>query len=220
MARFSVDGRTEEAFVPNSGRLPGLMTPGAEAWLARPSKRQAGTQPDNKNERRTKFDLILVRHGSALVCVDTRKPNAIVGQALRTGTLSISNGFTSVRAESTWGHSRFDFCLSEAGRETLVEVKSVTLARDRLGLFPDAPTARGRRHVRELAEAVRCGLGGTLVFVVQREDVDFVSPNYETDPAFGEALRQAAESGVEVRAYGCEVTQAEILLVRELPVLL
>ncbi|MCL5027011.1 MAG: DNA/RNA nuclease SfsA, partial [Chloroflexi bacterium] len=154
-----------------------------------------------------------------------------LGGLIRRGALPEFACYPALRPEFTYGHSRFDFWLSGrdvgcpasdllAPPDCLVEVKSVTLMRDGVGLFPDAPTVRGRRHVTELAEAVRAGHRAAVVFVAQRSDVRSFVPNDALDPAFGAALRAAAAAGVEVHAYGCDVDRERIWLRQRLEVAL
>ena len=127
---------------------------------------------------------------------------------------------TAVRREVRWGDSRLDFCVETAHGRHLVEVKGVTLEEDGAARFPDAPTERGVRHIRELQKAVRSGLDATLFFVVQMKDVRSVAPNDDTHPAFGEALREAAAAGVHVCAWDCDVTPESLSIRREVPVIL
>jgi len=122
--------------------------------------------------------------------------------------------------EYTYGESRLDFCLQIPQGIHLVEVKGVTLEQDDHARFPDAPTERGIKHIRELQKAVQHGFGATICFIVQMEGMRSVSPNDETHPAFGQALREAAAYGVEVRAFECHVTPDSLEIQREIPVIL
>lgn len=129
-------------------------------------------------------------------------------------------GITAVRPEFTYGESRLDFCLETAEGPCLVEVKGVTLEENGAARFPDAPTERGVRHIRELRRAAEAGWGAVLFFVVQMENIISVAPNDETHPAFGAALREAAERGVRVCAWDCAVTPESIAIRRQVPVIL
>lgn len=151
--------------------------------------------------------------------VDSGVPNDLVLAGLRAGFFPDLALYPEVRRECVYGESRIDFRLSgSTAGDCLLEVKSVTLVRGGRALFPDAPTARGARHVRELARAVAEGLRATVLSVIQREDADSLSPDDETDPAFGAVLREAVRSGAEVRAYTCRVALDRICLHREVPV--
>lgn len=206
-----IDGQEAKAHLPNSGRLGELLVPGHRAMLLE------RTAPS----RRTRYDLAMVRLASEWVSVDARLPNDLVEEALESEALPPLSGYTAWRREVGFGASRLDFLLQADGRRPcLLEVKSVTLVLDGLACFPDAVTARGRRHVDELAEALAQGYRAMVLFVVQRADAAGVRPHDESDPGFGQALRQAAHRGVEVEAYGCRVEPGCIEIARRLPVYL
>jgi sugar fermentation stimulation protein A len=204
-----VKGREVWAHLPNSGRLGELLVPGRRALLVeRPS---AG--------RKTGYDLILVEMEGRWVSVDARLPNDLVAEALRVGRIAPLAGYPIMRREVPFGRSRFDFRLEGPDRAPcLVEVKSITLVIDGLGCFPDAVTARGRRHLEELAGAVAEGFRAAVVFVVQRDDAVGVRPHDESDPDFGRTLRESAQRGVEVYACGCSVEPARVAIEHSLPV--
>lgn len=204
-----VAGQEVWAHLPNSGRLGELLVPGRCTLLVE----RSGT------ERKTRYDLSLVAMEGGWVSVDARLPNDLVEEALRAGRLESLAGYATVRREVTWGHSRFDFLLEAPGRRPcLVEVKSITLVIDGLACFPDAVTARGRRHVAELAEAIEAGYRAAVVFVVQRDDAVGMRPHHEADPDFARALCDAARRGVKVYAYACRVEPGRVEIERALPV--
>jgi sugar fermentation stimulation protein A len=204
-----IEGQPVWAHLPNSGRLGELLVRGKRVLLARRSA--AG--------RKTGYDMVMVKAGAVWVSVDARLPNILVAEAIQTDRLEPFSGCGELRYEVFFGTSRFDLSLRDANcRPCLIEVKSVTLVVDGLGCFPDAITARGRRHVLELAEAVAAGYRAAVVFVVQREDARAFRPHDESDPAFAAALRQAASQGVEVYAYACQVQPGWIEIDRPLPV--
>ncbi len=185
-----LQGEVVPCHLPNPGRLQELLLPGARLSLRR--------QP--RHQRKTAYDVAAVRTGDVLVSVDTRLPNRAVRRALEARILPEFQAFTQVLPEVALGDSRMDFLLRD-GKDCYLEVKSVTLVEDGVALFPDAPTERGRRHVQELAEAVRGGLRAAILFLVQRPDARLFRPRDATDPRFGEALRRAHGEGVEVYAY-------------------
>lgn len=208
------DGRLAAAHVPNSGRLRDLFVPG----------RPVGLHPAARPGRKTPYDLLLVHMPTAWVSVDARLPNALFREALAEGRFSDwlpTAKAWRVRPEPASEGGRLDFCLRDprTGQRVWIETKSVTLVEDGVALFPDAPTARGRRHLNELAQRVAVGDRAAVVFVVQREDASAFAPHPTADPAFAAALRSAARSGVEVYAYTCAVTWTEIRIVRRVPVL-
>ncbi len=203
-------GKEVKAHVPNSGRLGDLFSPGCRVWL----------RPSDVSERKTVGDLVLVEQGNLLVSVDARLPNRLFAEALSSGHLS---GFPDaiIEAEVKKGESRCDFRLRDTqGRICWVETKSVTLVEGGTALFPDAPTARGRKHVQALMRALEDGEAAAMVFVVQRPDAQRFSPHPEVDVAFRDLLRQAAAVGVIVRAFRCDVNPEEIRIKDEIPVIL
>ena len=147
--------------------------------------------------------------------MDSQAPNKAVGEWLRDGGLG---EISELKAEYTHGNSRFDFSFVKDGKRCFLEVKGVTLENDGVCAFPDAPTERGARHLRELAEAARQGYGAYVLFVVQMADVKYLHPNDATDPAFGKALREASAAGVAVLAMDCAVTPQSMTLRLPIPV--
>jgi len=206
----SLNGREERAHLPNSGRLRELLTPGRPVYVV----------PRPRASRRTGYDLLLARVGQALVSVDARLPSKIAGEALAQGAWPQFRGYAVTRPEVSYGDSRLDLLLTGGGPPCLLEVKSVTLVEAGRARFPDGPTARGRRHLHELARARRHGWRACVIFIVQRPDATAFSPNDATDPQFGRALRQVVREGVEVYAYRCRVSLEEIVAGEALPVVL
>jgi sugar fermentation stimulation protein A len=209
-ATVEVEGESVAAHLPNSGRLTELLTPGRACWLA---------QFDDPR-RKTRFDLTLVEHPHTLVSVDARLPNALFAEALAAGGLEPFRAYDRSEREVRLGESRIDFRLGGAAGVCWVEVKSVTLVDEpgRVARFPDAPTARGARHVRELTAAVSRGQQAAVVFVVQRADALRFAPHDRADADFGSALREAADAGVGVYAWTCGVSLWAIAIDRQIPV--
>jgi sugar fermentation stimulation protein A len=203
------DGAPVAAHLPNSGRLTELLTPGRACWLAHRAAQH----------RKTDFDLALVEYAGVLVSVDARLPNRLFAEALDAGALAPFSAYQAVEREVRRGESRLDFRLSGGDAAPCwTEVKSVTLVEDGLARFPDAPTARGSRHVGELSRIVASGERAAVVFVVQRPDARRFAPHDEADPAFGRALRDAAARGVAVWAWTCIVTQEQVEINCAIPV--
>jgi sugar fermentation stimulation protein A len=155
--------------------------------------------------------MSLVDLGHTLVSSDARLPPALVEEAFALGHLGQFSRYTWSRREVPFSHSRLDMVLGNGGL-CYIEVKSVTLVEEGIGLFPDAPTSRGARHMEALMEAIRQGHRAVVIFVAQREDVQAVAPNDGADPRFGRALREAQAAGVEVYAYRCHVSLEEVAL--------
>lgn len=204
IAHVELDGQKETVHVKNTGRCRELLTPGAEVWCQR---------AENPS-RKTRYDLITVRKGDRLINMDSQAPNTAAGEWLRAGGLG---RIDELRAEAVCGDSRFDFAFIRDGTPCFLEVKGVTLEHDGVCAFPDAPTQRGVKHLRGLAEAARRGDGAYILFVIQMSDVKYIHPNDVTDPGFGAALREAAAAGVTVLAMDCAVTEDRMEL--RLPVL-
>ena len=208
VAQCEMEGRVHTVHVKNTGRCRELLVPGAEVWL---------TKSDNP-DRKTAFDLIAVQKGPRLVNMDAQAPNVVFGEYVRAGHFLPDT--RSVRAEVRYGDSRFDFCVQAGDATHYVEVKGVTLEENGAVRFPDAPTERGVRHVRELMEAKAQGFGAHIVFVIQMERAEYFAPNVRTHPAFGEALREAAAAGVQIHAYTCRVTPDSLEIADAVPVML
>ena len=192
IAHVEIDGKTEICHVKNTGRCRELLPAGARVWC------EIAQNP----ARKTKFDLITVQKGHRLINMDSQAPNIAAGEWLRCGGLG---AIENLRPETVHGGSRFDFSFTLEGRPCLLEVKGVTLEQDGVCAFPDAPTERGARHLRHLAQAAREGYGAYVLFVIQMSDVKYLRPHEETDPDFAAALRQAADAGVQVMAVDCHV---------------
>ncbi|MHB0859303.1 MAG: DNA/RNA nuclease SfsA, partial [Anaerolineae bacterium] len=209
LATIMLDGREVTAHVSNPGRMTELLVPGCTAFV----------RVAEGIRRRTGYDLVLVKGAGTLVSVDTRLPNALVAEAFREERLAVP-GFTHMQAEVPLGASRIDFRLTGPVGVCWLECKSVSLVEGGKALFPDAPTVRGVRHLRELAQVAQVGGRAMVLFVIQRDDAVSLEPNDATDPAFGAALREVVRYGVEVRAHVCRVTRQEVRLAGEVPVLL
>ncbi len=207
-ALVEVDGSQEWVHVRNSGRLHELLTPGRLVFL----------DPAVTPGRQTRFTLALVRLPSGYVSADAHLPNALVAEGLGRQAIPGFRGHRILRREPVMGRNRADFLLARGRKMCLLEVKSVTLVEDRVALFPDAPTVRGRIHLEHLIAARRRGLGAGVLFVIQRSDAGALAPNQTADPEFSQALRRAARAGVRIRAMTCKVDPRGVQLARPVPV--
>lgn len=205
IAHVRIGGKTETVHVKNTGRCRELLPPGAEVWCQR----------SGNPARKTGYDLITVHKGSRLINMDSQAPNAAAREWLASGGLG---RIEALRPETFHGDSRFDFSFTKDGRPCFLEVKGVTLETEGVCAFPDAPTDRGAKHLRGLAEAVAEGYGAYVLFVIQMENVKYLCPNDATDPNFGAALRAAAAAGVQVLAVDCAVTPEEMRIRDRVPV--
>ena len=193
IAHIEISGIQEVCHVKNTGRSRELLIPGTKVWC----------QHADNPTRKTKFDLITVQKGDRLINMDSQAPNTAAKEWLLGGGLG---QIQQLRAEVTHGDSRFDFAFLLDGRECFLEVKGVTLESEGICAFPDAPTERGVKHLKGLAAAAKEGYGAYVLFVIQMSDIKYLHPNDATDPAFGAALRDAANNGVTVLAMDCAVT--------------
>lgn len=214
IAKVLVEGREETVHVKNTGRCRELLESGVTVYLEKSS---------NPN-RKTAYDLVAVekrREGKPdlLVNMDSQLPNAAAFEWLN-GENPLFSGEAKIRREVTFGDSRFDLYVEDGERKAFVEVKGVTLEFDGLALFPDAPTERGVKHIKELVKAKEAGFDAYILFVIQMKEIHSFSPHKEMHPDFAEALKFAAENGVRVLAMDCAVTPDSMTIDKEVKVIL
>lgn len=195
IAIVEVNGADTVCHVKNTGRCKELLVPGCTVVL------EQAANP----ARKTPYDLIAVYKGDRLINMDSQAPNAVAASYL-------ADRFpdAAIRREVTYGDSRLDFHVRDGNEQWYVEVKGCTLEIDNVGYFPDAPTERGVKHLRHLIRAVEEGHRAAVLFIIQMEGVTAIRPNDVTHPAFGDALRDAADAGVEVWAVDCTVTPSTL----------
>lgn len=200
IATVETDGKRETVHVKNTGRCRELLLPGAEVIL----------EVSGSPSRKTKYDLIAVyKEGLGLVNIDSQAPNKVAYEWLK------KKDFDYIKPEYSIGNSRIDFYMEKGSEKYLLEVKGCTLEIDGIGYFPDAPTERGVKHLRELAALQREGYNCFVAFVIQMEGITEVRPNISTHPEFGEALSAAEKSGVKVLYLTCSVAEDELICVGE-----
>lgn len=210
IAHVEVNGEPVVAHVKNTGRCKELLVPGAAVYLQDWGADHPG--------RKTRYDVIAVEKGPLLVNMDAQAPNKVFAQWADRG--GFEEGLTLLRPEVKWGNSRFDFYWEAGERHGFTEVKGVTLEDNGHARFPDAPTQRGVKHLEELIRAREAGYETAVCFVIQMEGMRCFSPNDDTHPAFGDALRKAARAGVRVLAMECHVTPEKLEITREVPCML
>ena len=196
IANVEVHGEEIKVHVKNTGRCKELLIPGRTVYLEKASN------PD----RKTPFDLVAVETPIGIVNIDSQAPNAVVKEWL------MKQDYDLVVPEYKYGNSRIDFYMEKGEDKYLLEVKGCTLIKDGIGYFPDAPTERGVKHLRELTAAIDKGYKAMVAFVIQVEGVSEVRPNIETHPEFGVALNEAKEAGVEVLNLECNVKKDELTI--------
>lgn len=198
IAYVSVGGEEVRCHVKNTGRCRELLVKGATVYL------EESANPS----RKTHYSLVAVEKGDLLINMDSQAPNKVVCEWLKKGEYIPAPQV--IRPEYTYGGSRFDFYVEAEGERHLIEVKGVTLEDKGHVSFPDAPTERGARHMRELAEARDACYQCHVLFVVQMEQAEWFSPNRENDPKFADALKNALEKGVRMKVLTCKVTPGSL----------
>lgn len=205
VAEVEIDGKRETVHVKNTGRCKELLIPGTEVFL----------EESENPERKTRYDLIAVRKKRSgkeplLINMDSQIPNRAALEWLQhSGKFSEKAVF---KQEVTYNKSRFDLYVEDGLRKIFIEVKGVTLERDGIALFPDAPTERGVKHLKELTECVKKGYECCVFFVIQMKEIHCFKPNDTMHPEFGEALRNANAFGVEILAMDCRISPDSILI--------
>ena len=200
IAHVLVEGVLETVHVKNTGRCKELLLPNSEVIL----------EVSDNPARKTKYDLIAVYKKSlGWVNIDSQAPNKVVKEWLE------KQSYTFIKPEYTYGESRIDFYMEKEDATFLMEVKGCTLEIDGVGYFPDAPTERGVKHLKELIKAAESGIHCYAAFVIQMEGISEVRPNVETHKAFGDTLEEAQKAGVEVRYFLCKVTEDTLEIIEE-----
>ncbi len=205
IAHVLLNGEAVVCHVKNTGRCRELLIPGVPVFI------QEALNP----ARKTRFDLISVYKGERLINIDSQAPNQIFSEWAKKGHLG---NLQQLRPEACYGNSRFDFYFEGEGRKGFAEIKGVTLEENGDVLFPDAPTERGRKHLRELAACIREGFEAWAVFIVQMKNVRRFLPNARTDPDFAKALWEAQQAGVKILCLDCQVTPDSITAEDPVPV--
>ena len=205
IAHVEINGVTEICHVKNTGRCRELLTERAVVYV----------QQHDDSKRKTKYSLIAVRKGNLLINMDSQAPNKAVAEWLTEkqpfGEIKV------LKPECRYGNSRFDFYLETEKRKIFIEVKGVTLENDGIAMFPDAPTARGVKHLQELTDCLQQGYEAAAIFVIQFTGVKLFMPNYATHHEFAQALRAAQSAGVQVMALECAVTPESMCIGKSVP---
>lgn len=192
IANVEIDGRNEVVHVKNTGRCRELLVEGADVIL----------EDCCSASRKTRYDLIAVyKEGFGLINIDSQAPNRVAREWL------LKQDYDTVKSEYVYGDSRIDFYMEKAGEKYLMEIKGCTLEIDGKGYFPDAPTERGARHLRELTRSLSEGYRAMLGFVIQMDGIETVYPNVTMDPAFAQAYEDAVRAGVEVKMLKCHIRE-------------
>ena len=206
IAHVELNDGTETVHVKNTGRCRELLVPGYKVIL----------EQGNNPARKTKYDLISVCKEGRWINMDSQAPNQAAAEWME-GNILFPEAHTVYR-ERKYGNSRFDLYVESEKRKAFIEVKGVTLEDQNIARFPDAPTERGVKHVHELAECLKDGYEAYLLFVIQMRGIRLFQPNWNTHPAFGEALKEAQAAGVKLLAYDCEIGRDSMVICDPVPI--
>ncbi len=213
VAIVDLNGKEVSVHVKNTGRCRALLVPNAVVYLEDFSYRQG--------KRKLIYDLIAVQKGDLLINMDSQAPNKVVKEALENGSIQLPgmSELTVIRPEKVYDDSRFDFYIEDKnGENGFLEVKGVTLENDSIASFPDAPTERGVKHIKELVNAIENGYHGYMLFVIQMSGMKLFTPNDVTHKAFGDSLRYASERGLHILAYECAVMPDSLEIAGAVPI--
>ena len=209
-AFVELNGQEEMVHVKNTGRCKELLLEGARVFL----------EEADKEGRKTKYSLTAVYKGDALVNMDSQAPNQMAAEALAEGKIKEIGEVDFLKREVKYENSRFDLYYQKGEKKGFIEVKGVTLEEDGVAKFPDAPTERGAKHLRELIKAKEEGYEAAALFVIQMKGVKEFRPNEERDKNFADALWDAAKAGVKILAYDCCVQVGQVCMENRIPVIL
>ena len=200
------------AHCPNSGSMLGLLNENSDAWISR---------SDNPN-RKLKYTLEIINDKKSNVGVNTHRANRIVEEALENKKIKELKKFTSIKREAKFSkETRFDFFLENKNQKAFLEVKNVTLCRQKnISEFPDAVTTRGKKHLTHLQDAIKQGYESYLLFLIQREDSKSIRIASDIDPNYFDEIKKAKEKGVKIIAYSCKVKDNEITLIKSIKVII
>ena len=208
LAHVRIDGKEEVCHVKNTGRLSELLIKGAKVYV----------QEHDNPKRKTRFSLIGIEKNGTLYNIDSQAPNQVAREWVERG--DFLSGITYIKQEKTYHDSRFDLYMETNDSKIFMEVKGVTLNKNGIGYFPDAPTERGKKHVLELCDAKKDGYEAYVLFVVKFQPAKGFSPNRLSQPDFADALIMAREKGVKILAVECKVMPGELVIEKEIPVIL
>lgn len=205
IAEVEISGKIERCHIKNTGRCKEILLPGATVYV---------NQSDNQ-DRATQYDLVTALKGDTLINIDSQAPNRVFREYLG----KYLGNITTIKPECKYGSSRFDFYVESGNRKIFIEVKGVTLEHNGIARFPDAPTARGVKHLTELAQSIQDGYEAHAVFIIQIKGIHRFEPNYETHAEFGETLRKVQSAGVKISALDCIVTPDSLTIDSPVPTL-
>lgn len=210
IANVIIDGKKEIAHVKNTGRCKEILIEGTKVFL----------EKSNNPNRKTKYSVISALKGDTLINIDSQVPNTVVYESINNGRIHNFKYITFLKREVKYNDSRFDLYFETKKKKGFIEIKGVTLEVNGLSMFPDAPTTRGTKHVKEMIQAVQEGYCGYIFFLIQIDKINKFTPNINMDKDFSDALIQAKRSGVEILAYNSIVTPTEIAIGEKVQVII
>lgn len=210
IANVLIDGRKEKVHVKNTGRCKEILIKGTKVYL----------EKSNNPNRKTKYSLISAYKEDQLINIDSQVPNKVVFDAIKSNRIKELENIKVLKREVTFGNSRFDLYFEKGNESGFIEVKGVTLENNGLSLFPDAPTERGTKHIREMIKVVESGLKGYIFFLIQIENIKYFTPNTSMDEKFSNALIEANKKGVNILAYNSIVKKDFIKINEKIEVLI
>ena len=200
IADVLINGQAEVCHVKNTGRCKELLIPNCTVYLDKSSN----------TDRKTKYDLIAVQKGEMLINIDSQAPNKVFGEWIENG--DYFKNIIKIKPECKYNNSRFDFYIDTGDRKIFAEIKGVTLEENGVVKFPDAPTERGVKHIKELCDAVKNGYDAYIFFIVQMEECKYFTPNRNTHPEFADALIAAQKCGVNIKCLNCIVEPDKLII--------
>ncbi|MEY8304635.1 DNA/RNA nuclease SfsA [Anaerosalibacter bizertensis] len=210
IANVLIDGKKEKVHVKNTGRCKEILTKGTKVYL----------EKSNNPNRKTKYSLISAYKEDQLINIDSQVPNKVVFDAIKSNRIKELENIKVLKREVTFGNSRFDLYFEKDNESGFIEVKGVTLENNGLSLFPDAPTERGTKHIKEMIKVVESGLKGYIFFLIQMENIKYFTPNTSMDEKFSNALIEANKKGVNILAYNSIVKEDSIKINEKIEVLI
>ena len=207
LTRVRLDGKIVESHLPDPGRLKELLIPGVEVLI----------KEEENVRRKTRYTTQMVVKDNHLISLNTLMPNRLVKCLLKRHAIEQFSEWDLIQSEKTFGKSRFDFFLKKGIEKLILEVKSVTLVKDKIALFPDAITTRGSKHIKHLIQLAQDGYKTAILFVVQRNDANAFTPNYNCDPKFAKNLLLAFKMGVLIHIIKINVSKEKLVYTGKLP---
>lgn len=203
LAEVIIEGRTEQVHVRNTGRCKEILIGGTKVFL----------EKSDNSLRKTKYSIISACKGNMLINIDSQIPNTVVLESINDGKIEDFSNLIDIKKEKTYKNSRFDiYYKRDNGQEGFIEIKGVTLEKEGIAMFPDAPTKRGTKHLCEMIDAVKEGYEGNIFFLIQMDGIYDFRPNTEMDRKFSQALGIAEIQGVNILIYNCTVDRNSIII--------